>query len=329
MLMATASEKMRVMSSARLLACLLLMPMASASPPLQENCTGYPDIASVPPDLVVPPLTLGPARPGMRVRATLAPWAGTHVYHALYLPPDWTLDGPRLPVFVDFPGNGPFADDQGDRSPGTVDGLELGYGATGGTGFIWLTLPFLTTTMGAATADQTWWWGCHMVSPPQGRCAPGDVYDIGPTLNYTIAAVAEVVTHYNGDPGAVVLGGFSRGALATYYVGLHDATIAGLWAGFVPYAHLDGVLPWPYPASDRASALTRLHRLRGRPSFIVGECDLATVVERDYILSTNVTAPFVFVSTGFRNHNDTWTMRPGPARDRLRSWLAQFQRRLS
>lgn len=44
-------------------------------------------------------------------------------------------------------------------------------------------------------------------------------------------------------------------------------------SGFIPYAHYDGMEQWPYPASDRSSAIARLRRLQHRPSFVVAECD--------------------------------------------------------
>lgn len=37
--------------------------------------------------------------------------------------------------------------------------------------------------------------------------------------------------------------------------------------------------------------------------------------------SRGADAPFTFMPTGFRNHNDAWILRPSSARDALRKWV--------
>jgi hypothetical protein len=123
----------------------------------------------------------------------------------------------------------------------------------------------------------------------------------------------------------VVLAGFSRGAIACNYLGLHDDETAKLWCGFFAYSHYDGVRAWPYPGSDRASALTRLQRLGSRPQFICGEGGNAAETEK-YLKPLLPDANLTFLSTGFRNHNDAWTLRPSPARDAARQWLTRVTR---
>jgi hypothetical protein len=70
-----------------------------------------------------------------------------------------------------------------------------------------------------------------------------------------------------------------------------------------------------------------LNRLRGRPQFICGESDSAMETRR-YLDETGALAEgqFTFTSTGFRNHNDAWILRPSPARDQLRHWLEEVLR---
>ena len=101
--------------------------------------------------------------------------------------------------------------------------------------------------------------------------------------------------------------------------------IAKLWRGFIPFSHYDGVVEsWPYSGADRRSALTRLGRLDGRPQFIFAESlpgnKPSVETTRRYLESTGVAAPWTFMPTGFRNHNDAWTLRPSPARTALRNW---------
>jgi len=71
---------------------------------------------------------------------------------------------------------------------------------------------------------------------------------------------------------AVIIAGFSRGAIACNYIGLDNDEIAKLWLAFIPYSHCAGVVTnWLYPGADRACALLRLKWLDGRPVFISQE----------------------------------------------------------
>lgn len=291
-----------------------------------------PDISSVPPDLEVPMMTDQALGAGRRVRQTTPGYEKTAVYHALYLPRDWAA-GKRFPVIVEFAGNGNYRSKYGDVSAGQVEGSKLGYGVSGGEGFIWVCMPYLNSS---GTSNVITWWG----DKPD--------YRAGPTVDYCKKTVRFICEQYGGDPEAVILAGFSRGAIACNFIGLYDDEIARLWLAFIPYSHYDGVLQtWPYPGRDRMAALERLKRLKGRAQFICQEGEAgalpaavspasgssaatssvaassAVSATRRYIESTGVKAPFTFMPTGFRNHNDAWTLRPSPARDALRQWLRQ------
>ncbi len=267
-----------------------------------------PDIATVAPDLVVPEMRVDAPAAGRRVRQTTPGWEATEVHHALYLPTDWKADA-RFPVIVEWAGNGGYRNAFGDESTGRVEDSKLGYGITAGRGCIWICLPYLNA---AGTANVSKWWG----DPPH--------YDPQPTLAYCRATVREVCAKFGGDPTRVVLAGFSRGAIAVNYLGLHDDATAPLWRAFVCYSHYDGVrTSWPYPGVDRASAGARLQRLAGRPQFICGEGTNAAETER-YLRATGgwEKGAITIQETGFRNHNDAWVRRPSAARDRLRAWFA-------
>ncbi|MBL9178662.1 MAG: hypothetical protein JNM65_11410 [Verrucomicrobiaceae bacterium] len=254
-----------------------------------------PDIQSVPPDLIVPALSKGKPAAGKRVRLGL---------NVLYLPTDWKADT-KWPVIVELAGNGGYKNKYGDVSTGLPEGSNLGYGLSGGKGFIWLCVPYLN-----ATGDQiaiTWW---------------GDkpAYDPQPTLKHLRESVQSLCRDFSGDETKVVLAGFSRGAIACNFLGLHDDETAKLWHAFFAYSHYDGVHKWPYPSSDRESALVRLKRLGNRPQFICGENTNAQVTEQ-YLHPLLPNADLTFLSTGFRNHNDAWTLRPCEAREKAREWL--------
>lgn len=272
-----------------------------------------PDIRSVQPDLSVPEMTEGPPAPGRRVKQTAPGYENTEVYHTLYLPTDWESGG-RYPVIVEYAGNKYGPDVHGDVCTGRVEDSTLGYGISAGKGFIWVCMPYLN---GDGTRNVSTWWGDK------------DEYQVQPSIDYCTATVRYICDRYGGDPGAVILSGFSRGSIACNYVGLHDDEIAALWCAFVPYANYDGLhTGWPFPDCDRASARERLNRLNGRPQFICQEVmpenqqsrSLAAI--RKMIEASGVQAPFTFMSTGFRNHNDVWILRPSPTRDALRAWVA-------
>lgn len=257
-----------------------------------------PDISSVPPDLTVPPLTAGAPAPGARVKHFLPEFKGTQLYHVLYLPADWK-PGTRYPVIVEYAGNGGYTNKYGDISTGLPEGSKLGYGISGGTNFIWVCLPFVNAQEKKVAPN---WWG-----------------DVEATVAYCKQAVRMVCDQFGGDAQNVILCGFSRGAIACGYIGLHDDEIAALWRAFIPYSHYDGVSRWGYPASDAASAIARMQRLKNRPTFV---CQEGTVeATQKFVAASGVQAPFTFQAVPFRNHNDAWTLRPSPTRAALRTWL--------
>lgn len=260
-----------------------------------------PDLASVPPDLTTPTASSGAPAPGQRVVQTTPGWEKTGVHHTLYLPRNWQ-PGARLPVLVEYAGNGGYTNQFGDVSLGTVEGSNLGYGISGGSNYIWVCMPFVAVTRGTRT-NATTWWG-----------------DINETLAYCTNTVRFVCQQYGGDPGAVVLSGFSRGSIACNFIGLHNDAIAPLWKAFIAHSHYDGVRTnWPYAGADRISALARLGRLNGRPQFISHEG--TTAATEDWLRHSGIQAPFVFEPIPYRNHSDQWVLRDIPARRKLRAWL--------
>ncbi len=237
---------------------------------------------------------------GRRVRQTTPGWEKTEVHHALYLPRDWKPGG-RFPVIVEYAGNGGYKNAFGDVSNGTVDGSNLGYGISGGEGFIWVCMPYVTPEKTNAVT----WWG-----------------DPDETKKYCVKTVSFVCEKYGGDPKKVVLAGFSRGAIGANYIGLRDDEIAPLWRAFITYSHYDGQLAhWPYKDGDKSSALERLKRLNGRPQWISMENSVDPI--RKYVESTGVKGDFTFTTIPFRNHNDQWVLRDLPERKALREWLKQ------
>ncbi|HET6423789.1 MAG TPA: hypothetical protein VFG20_08915 [Planctomycetaceae bacterium] len=258
-----------------------------------------PDLRSIPADLTTPTMTSRVPAPGWRVRGVLTEFTNSAIYHTLYLPTDWQ-SGRRYPVIVEYPGNGNYRNQYGDVSDGMPEGCHLGYGLTAGVGAIWVCLPFVEKTDEETRNAVTWWGG------------------IAETKRYCRLMVDHVCRDWGGDHERVFLAGFSRGAIAGNFIGLHDDEIAKLWAGFFLYSHYDGVKPWPYPESDRDAALLRLKRLGTRPQFIAHEGRVDSVA--DYLMATGVAGRWTFQAVPFRNHSAEWILRDNPARDAARKW---------
>ena len=266
-----------------------------------------PDIRSVEQDLTIPRLETGQPDAGRRVKQTIPGYDQTGVYHVTYLPVDW-VKCKSYPVLIEYAGN-KYQGANGDISTGRPEGSKMGYGISGGRGFIWVCLPYLNVN--GDDIALTWW------GDAENRTAQ-------PTLDYCHKAVPWICKKYGGDPDRVILCGFSRGAIACNYLGLYDNETAKLWRAFIPYSHYDGIHTWPYPASDRDSALARLKRLAKRPQFICHEItgfQLNLEATKKWIESTELNENITFAETGFRNHNDAWLLRPSPAREKLRVWL--------
>ena len=82
---------------------------------LQGLAFAAPDISTVKPDLVLPVLSDSKPAAGLRVKQTLPEWRDSGVYHVLYLPPKW-MAAEKLPVIIEFAGNGPYKNRFGDVS---------------------------------------------------------------------------------------------------------------------------------------------------------------------------------------------------------------------
>lgn len=265
---------------------------------LMSAQASLPDLGDVSPDLVVPALVEELPAAGRRVRVCDAD--SPELYHVLYLPTDWR-PGRRYPVIVEYAGNGNYRNDYGDVSLGVPEGSNLGFGLSGGVGYLWLCLPYVDPV---GRRNQTLWWGSAEATNEYGR-----------------RVLAQVCRQYGGDAKRVLLAGFSRGAIGCSYLGLRDDVTARQWRAFFAYSHFDGVRSWPYADSDRESALGRLRRLRGRPVFVCHEGSVEAT--RAFLGAEKVEGRFTYEPIRMRNHNDGWVLRDLPERRRARGWLRE------
>lgn len=252
----------------------------------------------LPPDLELPETTTGQPAPGKRVVHRLPAYTKTQVHHLLYLPTDWSKDK-TYPVIIEYPGNGPFQNQLGDTCSGEIDSCKLGYGISEGKGVIWVSMPIIAKDH---QQHQRKWWG-----------------DLEATVDYCKQTVAMICKDFGGDPKQVFIAGFSRGAIACNYIGLHDDDIAALWAGFICHSHYDGVRDWGYPNADRNSATSRLKRLGKRPQFISHEGNVDAT--RNYLKEASPNGNFTYQPMSFSNHTDLWVLRDCPERQALRKWF--------
>lgn len=305
----------------------------TAAPPPTTQCSypPYVDIRTVPADLTTPPMVQGAVPgPGRRVLATNPNWdPASYAYFALYLPGEWSPVGPPLPVLVELAGNGPWYDQFNDSSSGRPEGSNLGFGITGGSGAIWVSMPMLTAD---GLYGQTYWWGgpsVHLAgTPPMSTPTTfsANTTNLTATVDYIISTVKHVISTYNGDASRVVISGFSRGAIGVNYLGLFNDAIASLWSASIAYTHYDGQpedAQRPYPDPAPPASYQRLARLGSRPQYIVCENNVSLEMTQPYIAASGLSINATFGSTGFCNHNDAWVLRPSPARDAIRAWWAR------
>ena len=256
------------------------------------------DIRTVEYDLITPKMTKGNPAAGKRVEHQLRRYIGTEVHHALFLPENWK-EGQTYPVIVEYAGNGPYQNSYGDQCSGKVADCNLGYGISEGQDFIWICMPFISVDH---QRNQRQWWG-----------------DLEESVLYCREAIQMLIDDFGADTENIFLAGFSRGAIACNYVGLHDDEIAKLWAGFICHSHYDGVRTWNYAGSDRTAAIERLKRLEGRPQFISHEKSVDAT--KKYLDEIGSTENLQMHSLPFRNHTDQWVLRNLPLRATLRAWV--------
>ena len=289
------------MQSTRLLTvpgCLLMVAITSIAfnavhadePPLEK-------------DLITPEMTNEPPAAGRRVRQVAPEYAGTEVYHALYLPTDWKPDG-RYSVIVEYTGNKFPA----CGSTGEVKDANLGYGLSAGEGFIWVSMPYIEE---GGKQNAVTWWG-----------------DKQATVDYCKTNLPRICEQFGGDPNSTFICGFSRGAIGASYIGLADDEIASLWKGFITHDHFDGERTWNYAASDRQSGLNRLARLQGRPVLVCGDAN-------DFLHDHRNLAKFTFLKVPVAEifaipegkvihpHTDLWMHRESHYRRQARKWLSE------
>ncbi len=310
-----------------ILSALIVTPLFSQT--AEES--RHPDVLTIPADLENPAITRGEPAPGKMVLQSLPAYAGTEVAHTVYLPTDWVA-GKRFPVLIEYLGNG----------MRVRDNKNVGHALSGGKGFIWVVLPIISAD---GKRDMDWWWG-----------------DVKATVAYAKEAVPTICRKWDGDPAQVILTGYSRGAIACNYIGLHDDEIARLWRAIIPVSHYDDAhTAWGMPPEEQSAAPERLRRLGKTPQFICGEYSsrpargsdarllsfikdknlttfaaakaelgLQPLTElegtRQFIHQHHPQGNFTVVDSAWVNHGPAVLHRNTPERRQIRDWMQQVLR---
>jgi hypothetical protein len=283
---------------------------------------GYKSPDTIKPFASVPLLEKGVPQPGKRVAVTEPEYMNTRVHHSLYLPVNYN-ELTKCPIIVEFTGN--YYPESG--STGEVEGANLGYSLTLGKDFIWVVLPFIATTH---LANEKTWWG-----------------DIEVTCKYARSCISRIIKSYKGDSATVILCGFSRGAIAVSYVGLHDDETAKLWSAFFTSDHFDGEREWSSwgtPLSKyRAEAKVRLQRINGRPFRICqdvglnnGTSEIESMLRKMGLSGlSNITFrsipmdhdfPLIPNSWFINRHTDLWPLFNSQSGTDAREWIGSLKK---
>lgn len=250
--------------------------------------------------------------PGKRALVTAPEYADTDVHHVIYLPPDWTPEK-KWPVIVEYTGN--YAPTLG--STGEIEGAGLGLGISGGE-CIWVVLPYVSKD---GSHHEVKWWG-----------------DVDATVAYAKKNMPRICEQFSGDPEAVVVCGFSRGAIGVNFIGLHDDEIAKLWCGFFTHDHYDGVkewrgTDWGSPIEKyRREAAERLRRIGDRPVLVsqnrtveATRAYLGGVVPAESFTFLDVPVAGIFGEfpndVAMHPHTDRWMMKESEERIVVREWF--------
>ena len=238
-----------------------------------------------------PPMTEGEPGPGKLVRQVAEEYRGTQVHHALYLPANWRPGG-LYPVIVEFTPT------KWKELSGKVEDCRLGFYQSGGRDFIWAVMPYVGPEK---KENVVWWWG-----------------DEQATADYCVANLRRICERFGGDPNAVLLTGFSRGAIACGYLGLRDETMADIWLAFLPHSHIDG------GRFTAKGARERLARTRGRPTFVTygSDDDGGPESRKGVAILRELGFPVVERELAGVTHTDRWIEHDCPARREMRAWIA-------
>jgi lysophospholipase L1-like esterase len=245
-------------------------------------------------DDIKPLMITGNPTPGQLVKQYGEETVSQNIYHALYLPKNYT-PGKLYPVIVEYPCNEWYG------LTGKVEDANMGYYLSGGQDYIWVIMPVIDS---ASLNNLNTGWGSN-----------------SNTIKYLKTNLRKVLETYGGDPSKVILTGFSRGAVNCNFMGTNNDDVADIWLGFLPFAHMDGGL---IPDHTDTNGMTRVGRTYGRSTFVAyGEKDDAgsknSLVGYNNLMNWGY--PTEKCAIPDMTHTDLWVKFDNPSRQKARKWL--------
>lgn len=244
--------------------------------------------------LTVPAMVSGSPAAGQRVKRVPS---GDTVYYSLWLPSNYSPTGTKFPVVFESPANG--------YRVGTA---RFGYGFAYPNNCVWVVMNFMND---AGDTTSLWW----------GNGTPGNALT---SYNSWKRVVRDVKANFNVDTNKFYLCGWSRGSVAVGAVGCYDDTIAGWWAGIMPFSHIDGSTYTTDANNVRANRIKHKKiMVTWGDSSDTGENDSRWGFYNFSDLCANVTG---FSITHYA-HNDYWILDNNKAETiRAREWFARCLR---
>lgn len=269
-------------------------------------------------NLTVPEITNHEPKAGLRVKVVPEAYEGTDVYYSLYLPENYK-QGNKYPVIVEYTGN----EWKPSGSTGEVKDASLGFAIAKRLEAIWVVFPYIKDSISVTT-----WWG-----------------DEEATIAFALDNIRTICSNFGGNPAAIFICGFSRGAIGVNYLGLYNDEIADVWLGFFTHDHYDGVKgwvgDWGKPLNNyRQAAKERFRRIKGRNCLIsqnVKEGESSSETKKyieEYRLDTlaNITFNLVSVSSivpGIpsefipHSHTDKWLLYESMNANLVYDWFLE------
>ena len=209
---------------------MIISPLSILSPLGDSSSRAW----TPPLSLSKPTMETGTPVKGHLMKRNIAGW-NNNIYYTIYLPANYST-GKTWPVIMDLPMNN-YNPGNGEIFYGTPEEEYLGYGLSMGGNFIVVVPAFVNIDK---TNIASSWWGSGNIS---------DSYQN--TLDFWQAVLTDIETNFHADLSRVILAGFSRGAIASGYLGCSSDTWAGKFCAYIAHSHYDGGTFTPNGAIQR------------------------------------------------------------------------------
>ena len=246
--------------------------------------------------LNVPPVQEGLPMPGKRVKVHLT----QDVYYTLYLPHDYD-SFKRWPVLFESPCNA--TGTKPTDYSGLPDDAYMSYGLSLGHGYIWVGAPYIDET---GKQISVFWWGGFLKN----------TIGIENTVKYWLEILKDLNHRFPIDNEAIILGGFSRGAIGALHIGNWNNEISQKWCAYFTHDHFDS-------DSYGAGYSIRVSRIRKKKILMTGgQNSYASYVYQAYLdlIKYSIDATYMMIPN--QGHTMDWILEDySPEASAARYWL--------